>query len=99
MVKKKGLIEDAPTLEINQEDTPKGFGYEAFERLYWVHYLGKRETTSAMQIDGVGCVVRTITEQGDALSEALTFVPGVQIGNVLKDGAIVARKLVKIKTT
>lgn len=78
---------------------PTSFGVEQFQTLYWMNYLGKYEVTSAMQIDGVGCVVRTTTQQQSGLSEALAFVPGVKIGNVLENGAIVSRKLVKIKTT
>jgi hypothetical protein len=33
-----------------------------------------------MYIPGVGCVVQVTTQQGDNVSEALTFVPGVRIG-------------------
>jgi len=80
-------------------ETPASFGVEQFQTLYWMNYLGKRETTSAMQIDGVGCVVKTTTQDMGSLSEALAFVPGVKIDNVLEGGIIVGRKLVKIKTT
>jgi len=40
---------------------------------------GWMKSTKAMQIDGVGCVVQVTTQQGDNVSEALTFVPGVKI--------------------
>jgi hypothetical protein len=32
-----------------------------------------------MEIVGVGCVVQVTTQQGDNVSEAVTFVPGVKI--------------------
>ncbi|MCD9483966.1 hypothetical protein GLP25_12275 [Photobacterium phosphoreum] len=38
------------------------------------------KSTKAMQIDGVGCVIQVTTQQGDNVSEALTFVPNVKIG-------------------
>jgi hypothetical protein len=37
------------------------------------------KSTKAMQIDGVGCVVQVTTQQGDNVSEAVTFVPNVKI--------------------
>ena len=40
---------------------------------------GWMKSTKAMQINGVGCVVQVTTQQGDNVSEALTFVPGVKI--------------------
>ena len=40
---------------------------------------GWMKSTKAMQIDHVGCVVQVTTQQGDNVSEALTFVPRVKI--------------------
>ncbi len=40
---------------------------------------GWMKSTKAMEIDGVGCIVQVTTQQGDNVSEALTFVPGVKI--------------------
>ena len=40
---------------------------------------GWMKSTKAMQIDGIGCVVQVTTQQGDHVSEALTFVPGAVI--------------------
>jgi len=40
---------------------------------------GWMKSTKAMQIAGVGCVVQVTTQQGDQVSEALCFVPGVCI--------------------
>ena len=37
------------------------------------------KSTKAMQIDGVGCVIQVTTQQGDNVSEALTFVQGAKI--------------------
>lgn len=42
---------------------------------------GWMKSTKAMQIDSVGCVVQVTTQQGDQVAEALTFVPGVKIGD------------------
>jgi hypothetical protein len=38
------------------------------------------KSTKAMEIVGVGCVVQVTTQQGDNISESVTFVPGVKIG-------------------
>ena len=46
---------------------------------------GWMKSTKAMQIGGVGCVIQVTTQQGDNVSEALTFVPGVRIELVDKD--------------
>ena len=40
---------------------------------------GWMKSTKAMEIHGVGCIVQVTTQQGDNVSEALTFVPGVRI--------------------
>lgn len=56
---------------------------------------GWMKSTKAMQIDGVGCVVQVTTQQGDNVSEALTFVPGVRIELIDGDKAN-GRKLVAI---
>jgi hypothetical protein len=42
---------------------------------------GVVKTTAVIDIDGVGCLVNvsTRTENGSALSEALTFIPGVKL--------------------
>lgn len=62
---------------------------------------GWMKSTKAMQIDGVGCVVQVTTQQGDNVSEAVCFVPGVKILEMTKpdgaDGFIVhSRKIVEI---
>lgn len=56
---------------------------------------GWMKSTKAMQIDGVGCVIQVTTQQGDNVSEALTFVPGVRIELIDGDKAN-GRKLVAI---
>lgn len=48
---------------------------------------GWMKSTKAMEIVGVGCVVQVTTQQGDNISEALTFVPGVKIANIKGDKA------------
>lgn len=40
---------------------------------------GWMKSTKAMEIHGVGCLVQVTTQQGDNVSEALAFVPGVGI--------------------
>lgn len=58
---------------------------------------GWMKSTKAMEISGVGCVVQVTTQQGDNVSEAVTFVPGVKIC-CLCDGSgnIVGRHLERI---
>lgn len=40
---------------------------------------GWMKSTKAMEIVGLGCVVQVTTQQGNNISEALTFVPGAMI--------------------
>ena len=40
---------------------------------------GWMKSTKAMEIPHVGCVIQVTTQQGDNISEALTFVPNVKI--------------------
>jgi hypothetical protein len=40
---------------------------------------GWMKSTKALEIPGVGCIVQVTTQQGDNVSEALTFAPGVRI--------------------
>lgn len=60
------------------------------------------KSTKAMQIDNVGCVVQVTTQQGNNVSEAVTFVSGVKIEETWdspdapKEGKVISRKLVKI---
>jgi len=56
---------------------------------------GWMKSTKAMQIDDVGCVVQVTTQQWDKVAEALTFVAGVKILEVMKEGGgVVSRSLV-----
>ena len=43
---------------------------------------GWMKSTKAMEIEGAGCVVQVTTQQGDNVSEALTFVPFVTIEEI-----------------
>lgn len=52
---------------------------------------GWMKSTKAMQIDGVGCVVQVTTQQGNQIAEALTFVPGVKIINLIEGGRALKR--------
>ena len=55
---------------------------------------GWMKSTKAMQIDYIGCVIQVSTQQGDNVAEALTFVAGVKIKDIIVDGVVVGRKLV-----
>lgn len=54
------------------------------------------KSTKAMEIVGVGCVVQVTTQQGDNVSEALTFVPNTRLLREEKDGVVVSRKIVMV---
>jgi hypothetical protein len=59
---------------------------------------GWMKSTKAMEIQFVGCVVQVTTQQGDNISEALTFVPNVKIieDKDVTTGKVIGRKLVFI---
>lgn len=62
---------------------------------------GWMKSTKAMEIPGVGCIVQVTTHQKNldgtnSIAEAVTFVPGVQIQNVIEGGKVVSRQLVSI---
>ena len=52
------------------------------------------KSTKAMEIKGVGCVVQVTTQQGDNVSEAVCFVPGVKIYTVYDDSVAIKREIV-----
>jgi hypothetical protein len=59
---------------------------------------GWMKSTKAMEIENVGCVVQVTTQQGDNVSEALTFVPGVKLSESTtaeQVGTVTSRKLIK----
>ena len=51
---------------------------------------GWMKSAKACEIAGVGCIVQVTTQDGDAVAEAVTFVPGVRIEDDVNGG----RKLV-----
>jgi len=53
---------------------------------------GWMKSTKAMEIPGVGCVVQVTTQQGDNVSEAVCYIPGVCIVPDVNGG----RKLISI---
>lgn len=67
---------------------------------------GWMKSTKAMQIDGVGCVVQTTTQQRNpdgsySLTDALVFVPNTRIHEVMNydfsdNGVVVSRQLKKL---
>jgi hypothetical protein len=55
---------------------------------------GWMKSTKAMEIKRLGCIVQVTTQQGDNVAEAVTFVAGARIGEVLdKEGNVISRKL------
>lgn len=58
---------------------------------------GWMKSTKAMEIPHVGCIVQVTTQQGDNVSEALTYVPDVSIKEHGKDNKILFRELVSTK--
>lgn len=58
---------------------------------------GWMKSTKAMEIENAGCVVQVTTQQGENVSEAITFVAGVRIEeNINSAGTIISRKLVQM---
>lgn len=56
---------------------------------------GWMKSTKAMEIPSLGCVVQVTTQQGNNVAEAVTYVPGSRIIDVIEDGKIVGRFLAK----
>ena len=56
---------------------------------------GWMKSTKAMQIDGVGCVIQVTTQQGDNVSEALTFVPNTVIVQTKDDGGTIVNRTIE----
>jgi len=59
---------------------------------------GWMKSTKAMEIKDWGCVVQVTTQQWDKVAEAVTFVAGVKLEEIVEEGTnnIIGRKLVKI---
>lgn len=53
------------------------------------------KSTKAM-FTGKGCVIQVTTQQGDNVAEAVTYVPGIKIVDIVTEGKIVSRELVKM---
>lgn len=51
---------------------------------------GWMKSTKAMQTNR-GVVVQVTTQQGDNIAEALTFVPGAEIVDIIEDGEVIGR--------
>jgi hypothetical protein len=67
-------------------------------------YQGWMKSTKAMLVPGLGCLVQVSTQQRSAdgntysVAEAVTFVPGVKIFDVLSDdGKVIGRDLVPFR--
>lgn len=80
---------------MNTSDDFYSFGNSnMFKLLYKTSTGGHRtESTKAMYIKGAGCLVQVTTQQGDNVSEALQFVPGVKIVEDMENGEVTGRHL------
>lgn len=59
--------------------------------------MGYHKSNEAMEITGVGCVIKSTIFAHGHLSEALTFVPGVKIWETKnEEGEVTERKLVSL---
>ena len=57
---------------------------------------GWMKSTKAMEIAGAGCVIQVTTQQGDNVSEAVTFVPDVSVSEILdEEGKVTSRKIIR----
>lgn len=83
---------DVSGTEQNVKDVKKFGNGDMFQLLCkaYSESEGWMKSTKAMEIPGIGCVVQCTTQQGDNVSEAVTFVPGVKIVDDVHSG----RKLV-----
>jgi hypothetical protein len=61
--------------------------YETSTSRYWT------ESTRAMHIKGVGCLVKVTIQQDDNVSGVLQFVPGVKIVEDIENDKVVGRHL------
>ena len=56
---------------------------------------GWMKSTKAMEILGVGCLVQVSTQQFNEVAEAITFVPGVKVVDLLDEtGKVIDRSIV-----
>lgn len=76
------------------------FGHDQFKLLSKASSKkeGWMKSTKAMEIPGVGCVVQVTTQQGEAVAEAVCFVPSVRVNveldNDSKNKQVLSRNLV-----
>lgn len=63
----------------------------------WSEEEGWMKSTKAMEIPKVGVIVQVTTQQGDNVSEALTYVPMTKIKETLDaEGKVISRELVRV---
>ncbi len=61
----------------------------------WSKKEGWMKSTKAMKIGAKGCLIQVTTQQGDNISDAITFVPGARIIEVKDaDNIVTERKLI-----
>jgi hypothetical protein len=49
------------------------------------------ETTKAMYIPGIGCVIHTVTQQNNRISEAMVLIPGTRLDIDINHGMKVVK--------
>ncbi len=58
---------------------------------------GWMKSTKAMEIDNYGCVVQVTTQQWSNVAEAVVFIPGICIKEIVIDDIVTGRELVVLK--
>ena len=82
-----GCRDNVPDVEIFGEDLFVLLSKASSKAEGWM------KSTKAMEVEG-GCVVQVTTQQGNNVAEAVTFVPGVKIKSIYRQGKVVSRTLV-----
>ena len=74
-------------------------GFDGFKLIgkAWSKAEGWMKSTKAMEVPGQGCLVQVTTQQGENVSEALTYAPMVKIQEGFDDnGNVIGRQLLSV---
>lgn len=84
--------------EVEKKGPITTFHADPFQKLFSAYDENSEcgKAVYAMQIERSGCLVNTSTTIGDSVVETTTFVPGVQVKDIIDNGKVVGRKLVHI---
>ena len=92
-VGKRVMTEFAETKQVESMAKSSSFGEEEVFKL--VHKRGSQRV-EAMEIEGVGCVLKVTTDTAGRLVESVQLIPGTKLEETLDvDGDVISRKLVK----